>query len=399
MTKLILTPDDIHPLLEGLAIMGTGGGGNPTWGRMILEQDVRMGRTWNIIAPEDVPDEATVVSGGIMGSVKALEAIGFENVLQQWETRFQLFDVTRVMAGLLKRPIDAIVPFEAGGLNTPVILSLGARAEIPVIDGDALGRSAPETNMTSFIGHGINIPPMPLIDHYGNVVIVQEAAAPTYPDEIGRFVVSKGGAMGANNHYPMTGAQLKQAVIPHTITQALELGRAVRAARQQGTDPAAAVAEHLNSRYRFQGVVTSLREEEHLGFYFTTANLAPTEQPHPPSASLPAGRGRSGAASSAPTSPSLPAGRGLVELVIKNETMLLQEQGEIVCMFPDMIVMLEPGTGRGVMSVELREGLELVLLAGPCHPRLQAAALTAAGQAAMGPARFGHPNLIYQPMS
>ena len=366
MGKLTLGPDDIQPLLDGLAIMGTGGGGSPDWGRMILEQDVRMGRTWNIIAPEDVPDEATVVSGGIMGSVKALESIGFENVLQQWEASFPLLDVTRVMAGLLKRPIDAIVPFETGGLNTPVILSLGARTGIPVIDGDALGRSAPETNMTSFIGHGINIPPMPLIDHYGNVVVVQEAALPTYPDEIGRFVVSKGGAMGANNHYPMTGAQLKEAVIPHTITQALELGRRIRSARQQGADPVSAIAEQMGSRHRFQGTVTSLREEENLGFYFTTVTLdAPGKQ---------------------------------AELVIKNETMLYREQGEIVCMFPDMVVMLEPGTGRGVMSVELHAGLELVLLAMPCHPRLQAAALSETGRSAMGPARFGHPTLTYQPM-
>jgi DUF917 family protein len=72
MGNLDLTLEDIRPLLEGLAIMGTGGGGNPAWGRMILEQDVRMGRTWHIIAPEDVPDDATIVSGGIMGSVKAL---------------------------------------------------------------------------------------------------------------------------------------------------------------------------------------------------------------------------------------------------------------------------------------------------------------------------------------
>ena len=367
MAKLTLTPADIGPLLEGLAIMGTGGGGSPIWGQMILEQDVRMGRTWNIIAPEDVPDEATVVSGGIMGSVKALEAIGFENVLEQWETSFPLLDVTRVMAGLLKRPIDAIVPFEAGGLNTPVILSLGARAGIPVVDGDALGRSAPETNMTSFIGHGINIPPMPLIDHYGNVVIVQEAVAPTYPDEIGRFVVSKGGAMGANNHYPMTGAQLKHAVIPHTITQALALGRAVVAARQMGSDPVAAAATHLGSVHQFRGIVTSLREEESLGFYFTTVTLE---------------------------------GSGTwAELVIKNETMLYREQGEIICMFPDMVMMLEPGTGRGVMSVELHEGQELVLLVKPCHPRLQTAALSEMGRVAMGPARYGHPNLTYRPMS
>jgi DUF917 family protein len=371
MSTLHLTPEDIDPLLEGLAILGTGGGGSPTWGRLILEQDVRMGRQWNIIAPEDVPDHATVVSGGIMGSVKALEAIGFENVLQGWETRFPLLEVTRAMSGLLGRSIDAIVPFEAGGLNTPVILSLGARAGIPVVDGDALGRSAPETNMTSFIGHGISIPPMPLIDHYGNLVIVQEATSPTYPDEIGRFVVSKGGYMGANNHYPMTGAQLKQAVIPHTITEALELGRKVEAARRQGADPIAAVAEHfVSSAHGFHGRITSLREEEHLGFYFTTATLE--------------GRDRS-------------AGRQ-AEVVIKNETMLYRLDGEVACIFPDMVLMLEPGTGRGVMSVELREGLDLMLLATPCHPRLQAAAMSEIGRAAMGPARFGHPDLAYQPL-
>jgi DUF917 family protein len=224
--------------------------------------------------------------------------------------------------------------------------------------------------MTSFIGHGINIPPMPLMDHYGNVVIVQDATAHTYPDEIGRFVVSQGGYMGANNHYPMTGAQLKRAVIPHTITQALELGRRVEAARQQGADPVAAVAGHLGSLHQFYGRVTSLREEEHLGFYFTTATLEGMDRYAGHSAGL----------------------------VIKNETMLYRLDGEIVCLFPDMVVMLEPGTGRGVMSVELREGIELVLLAMPCHARLQAAALSETGRVAMGPARFGHPELTYQPM-
>jgi hypothetical protein len=371
MAKLTVTPEDIAPLLEGLAIMGTGGGGNPEWGKMILEQDARMGRAWNVIAPEDLPDDATVVSGGIMGSVKALEAIGFANVLQGWETRFPLADVTRIMADLLGRPIDAMVPFEAGGLNTPIVMTLSARTGIPAIDGDALGRSAPETNMTSFIGHGINIPPMPLIDHYGNVVVVREAVTPTYPDEIGRFVVTKGGYMGANNHYPMTGAQLKQSVIPHTITQALALGRSVVAARQAGTDPVAEVKKHLGAPVEFRGAVVALREEEHMGFYFTTAHLQ--------------GSGSD-------------AGKH-AELVIKNETMLFKLQGNLICMFPDLAVMLEPGSGRGVMSVELREGMELVVLALPCHPRLQAAALSEIGRTAMGPARFGHPDLVYRPMA
>jgi DUF917 family protein len=93
-----ITPQDISPLLEGLAIMGTGGGGNPEWGRMILEQDVRMGRQWTLIDPEDLADDATILCGGIMGSVKKLEEIGFATVLDGWETFFPLQEVTNVMS-------------------------------------------------------------------------------------------------------------------------------------------------------------------------------------------------------------------------------------------------------------------------------------------------------------
>jgi len=64
------------------------------------------------------------------------------------------------MEGLLGRRIDYVVPFKVGGLNTPVMLTLAARMGLAVLDGDALGCSAPETQMTSFIGHGIELTPM-----------------------------------------------------------------------------------------------------------------------------------------------------------------------------------------------------------------------------------------------
>ncbi len=101
--------------------------------------------------------------------------------------------VTRYMEQLLGRPIDAVVPFEAGGLNSPIILTLAARMGIAAIDGDALGRSAPETQMTSWHSHGVEVTPMPLADSYGKIVVVSKAVVPTYVDEIGRVVVTKGG--------------------------------------------------------------------------------------------------------------------------------------------------------------------------------------------------------------
>jgi hypothetical protein len=369
MTPFTLISKDIDTLLEGLAILGTGGGGNPSWGRLILENDVAHGRAWNIVPLEDVPDDWTIVCGGMMGSVKAIESIGFDKVLEGWESDFPLLRVTRYMEQLLGRKIDAVVPFEAGGLNSPVILTLAARMGIAAIDGDALGRSAPETQMTSWHGHGVEVTPMPLMDSYGNIVVVSKAVEPTYVDEIGRVVVTKGGYLGANNHHPMTGAQLKQTTVPGTFSRALALGRAVQEARAAGRDPVDTAAVSLGARRLITGRIDTLREEERTGFYFTTVSLT----------GLGADAGHT------------------AQLTIKNEAMLCALDGRVVTIFPDPIYLVDRQTGRGLMSVELATGMEIALLAAPAHPRLRAAAMTAAGRKAMSPARFGQPDLEYTP--
>jgi DUF917 family protein len=370
MPTFELRHGDIEPLLEGLAIFGTGGGGSPAWGKAILEHDFAVGRKPRLIDLDEIGDDSTVVSGGIMGSVKVLEAMGTENVMRHWEERFELLDVTRVMEGLIGRSIDHVVPFEVGGLNTPVILSLGARMGIPVIDGDALGRSAPETQMTSFIGHGVSLTPMPLVDMHGNVVVVQHAAESTFPDQVGRFVVTRGGGLGANNHYPMRGKTAKRVIIPNTISGSLELGRAVQQARRAGTDPVDVVAGVVGGERVFTGMIRAMQEQEALGFYFTSAEIE--------------GQDKS-------------AGH-VAQLVIKNETMYLAIDGEARAYFPDLVLMLDPGTGRGIMSVELEVGSAVSLVCVACHPRLREAVLSGTAEAAFSPARYGRPDDRYHPL-
>ena len=60
--------------------------------------------------------------------------------------------------------------------------------------------------------------------------------------------------------------------------------------------------------------------------------------------------------------------------------------------------LLEPGSGRGVMSVKIRVGTPLALVGMPCHPRLRQAVQSEAGARAFSPARYGHPELTYQPI-
>lgn len=370
MTAIKFDRSDIAPMLEGLAILGTGGGGNPEWGRLIMENDLDHGRQWNVVALEDVPDDWTIVCCGMMGSVKAIESIGFGNLLAQWEDDFPLRHVLETMEQLIGRKVDAVIPFEAGGLNSPIILTTAARLGLAAVDADALGRSAPETHLTSWHGHGVEIAPMPLADSHGNIVVVTRAVEPTYVDEVGRYVVSKGGHLGANAHHPMLGTVLKETSIPGTFTRSLALGQAVMRARESSSDPVQAVVEVLDARRLITARIETLQEEESLGFYFTTVGLS----------GVGADAGRS------------------ARLVIKNEAMVIFLDGRPAVVFPDPIYMLEPATGRGLMSIELREGMEIAVLGAAAHPRLRAAAYTEAGRKAFSPTRFGQPDLTFSPL-
>lgn len=370
MKDWIVQPDDLEPLLEGLTILGTGGGGAPGWGRAILQNEFAHGREMRIVDPQIIADDARVSCGGIMGSTKIIDVMSIQDVVDSWEDDFVVLKALEVMAEHLGGPLDHVVPFEVGGLNTPVIMSLCARLGISMIDGDALGRSAPETQMTSFIGHGISLTPMPLVDALGNAIIVTQSVEPTYADEIGRWVVTRGGGLGGNSHYPMTGRQLKEAVIPNTVSQARDIGQAVLDARTSGTDPVSAAALELKGHHLFTGTISAFEEQEETGFYLTIVTLV---------------------------------GFGdwsdqMAELTIKNEVMLCQVNSQLAVIFPDLVCMLDPATGRGLMSTELREGTTVALIGTACHPRLRRAASSPLGQNSFSPARFGRPDLVYRPM-
>jgi len=366
MSTFTIDLKDIDALLTGLAIYGTGGGGDPEWGRIVLENDFARGRVCELINPENVPDDAFVCSGGLMGSVKSLENLSYRDVVGAWEDGFVLLRAFRMMEELKGRKLDYIIPFEVGGINTPVIMSLAARMGIPMINGDALGRSAPETQMTSFIGHGVPLTPMPLVDHLGNAVIVMKSNENTYADEIGRFVVTKGGALGGNAHYPMSGAQLKSACIPKTITGAVEIGKVVLGA--QGNDPVEAFRKHVGGNLLFTGVISDVTGEDKGGFYLTNVAIDGSD----------AFGGKEG------------------RIVVKNESMVVWVDGQIKIIFPDNAYMLYTKTGEGIMSVDLKRGVEISIVGAPCHKRLRECMLSEQGMKAFGGARYGHPEIAYQ---
>jgi len=333
-----------------------------------MRNDYVRNRSYEMIDLSAVPDDAFVISGGIMGSVRVLDQFSPEEIVDQWEKQFEPLLALRAMESYVGRKVDFVVPFELGGLNTPVILSLAARLGIPTIDGDGVGRAAPETQMTSFIGHGVSLVPMPLVDWKGNVIIVDKAVTPFFPDEVGRFVVTQAGGIGANSHYPMDGKTARSAILPGTISTALDLGNLV-SDLMDANKVVDRVTKHLGGQLVFRGIVRSLEEQEALGFLVQTAQLEGT---------------------------SASAGDEM-EIVIKNEFMMASLNGSVGCVFPDLILMIDE-RGQGVMSSELKVGDTAYIVVAPCHPRLRESAMSAVGKEALGPQRYGRPMVTYKPV-
>src|SRR6267143_6816928 len=67
-----LTGQDLKDLARGAAFLGTGGGGDPYVGRLMVEQALAEGGHLTLISPEEVPDDAFVIPTAMMGAPTVL---------------------------------------------------------------------------------------------------------------------------------------------------------------------------------------------------------------------------------------------------------------------------------------------------------------------------------------
>jgi DUF917 family protein len=362
-----MSKQDAYDMLIGVGILGTGGGGDPEkFGKPMVDWDYNKGRSYELTDPENIDNDAFIVCGGYMGSVKDFMSIG--DRLEAWETRYELHEALKITEMTTGKKVDHLVPFELGGTNTTVMLSLANRAGITSVDGDGLGRSAPETQMITFVGYGISLCPMPVVTKGGSVIIVQETSSPALADEIGRFAVVQDGGAGANNHYYQTGAQLKKSVISNSISKSIELGKSVRDANESGSSPIDAFLDVMGGTLLTNGIVEKVKGEDRAGHWHVLVTIKLDEL------------------------------QGKFQLVVKNEYMMVMCDEQPVVMFPDLICLHYPETGHGIMSSDLKEGMKVVVTALPAHERLRYAGSTEIGKKAFSPERYGHPELEYKPM-
>jgi uncharacterized protein len=347
-----LRAEDVADLARGAAFLGTGGGGDPYIGRLTAESALARAGGVELVPLTALADSSFLAAVGNMGAPTIL----IERLMNGREP----VDAVRRLEAHLGRRFDAIIPFEAGGVNSLMPLLISAETRLPVVDADGMGRAFPEMQMETFSVYGVRGTPAALADDRGNSVVI-EAHSDAMAEWIARGIAIRMGGRASVANYPMSGAEAKRVAVPDTMSLASRIGRAIREARAARRDPFADLAaffpgtHYRHARVLFRGKLIDVDRRTEQGFAI--------------------GRVRFAASDSEDT----------MEIVFRNENLIARVNGRVQAIVPDLICVLDADAAEPITTERLRYGQRVVVMAVGVPQMMR----SEAALAVFGPAAFG----------
>lgn len=351
-----LRTEHLPDLARGAALLGTGGGGDPYIGRLLVEQALGDTGSVTVLRPDEIDDGLFVIPTAQMGAPTVM----IEKMPAGFEPELALATLEKHLG----RTADATMPIECGGINSMIPLLVAARTGLPVIDADGMGRAFPELNMETFAVYGVPGSPLAIGGERGETVVIDTGPDNRQLEWLARGIAIRLGGVAHIAEYAMTGAQVKATAVPHTLSLALTVGRTIREAREQHTDPVDALRQALAGtlycqlRVLFRGKVTDVERRTTEGFAKGTARIA---------ADL------------------ADVAAGVLDIQFQNENLIALRDGALVAIVPDLICVLDADTCEPVTTERLRWGQRVVVV-GISTPDLMR---TPQALATFGPDAFG----------
>ena len=345
--------EHLPDLAMGAAFLGTGGGGDPYIGRLMAEEALKAHGPVELLALEAVPDEAFIVPVGNMGAPTVL----VEKIPGGDEPLAALEKLERHVG---KRAF-AVMPFEAGGVNSTLPLRIAAERGLPVVDADGMGRAFPELQMETFHVYGVPASPVTIVNEHGDSVII-EAHSSGMAEWIARGATIRMGGQTSIAMYGMDGKTAKRVSIPGTMSLILAIGRTMRQARERHRDPFAALIDALKETHYgfaevlFGGKIVDVRRETRSGFALGHMRIA--------------GIGNHS---------------GQMTITFQNENLIARIGEAVRAVVPDLICVLDSETAEPVTTERLRYGQRVTVMGVSVPPLMR----TSEALAVFGPAAFG----------
>ena len=352
---LHLAKDDLPDLARGAAFLGTGGGGNPYVGRLMVERAMEeTGRPLELMDLGDVPDDALVIPTAMMGAPTCI----VEKLPQGMEAASSL----RRLEQQLGKEAFATMPIEAGGVNSMIPLVVGLRLGIPIVDADGMGRAFPELFHETFHIYGVSGTPMVITNDHGDQALVD--THDNYMMEwLARGLTIRMGGVAYIAEYPMDGRTAKRTSVAGTIGIGLRVGRAIRQARERHLDPFDHLAATLRetsyspARVIFTGKIVEVFRRTSEGFAKGTVRIRELDVAEP----------------------------RLLEIEFQNENLIARANGDVLAVVPDLICILDAETAEPITTEELRYGQRVTVMAVAVPPIMR----TPEALKVWGPRHFG----------
>jgi DUF917 family protein len=357
----IITHEDLDDLAVGAALLGTGGGGDPYIGKLMAKAAIERYGPVELVGLEELPPATRVVACGAMGAPTIL----IEKIPSGDEIGLAL-KTYEAQRGYM---VEAIIPFEAGGINSMIPILLAAERRLPVIDGDGMGRAFPQLEMETFNVYGVPCSPVAIADERGNTVVIETSSA-AKAEWLARGVTIRMGGQAYLVNYGMDGATARRVSVPGTMSLAIGIGRTLRQAKAAKLEPLGALiaffagTHYETARGLCSGKIVDVARREVNGWSVGIVTIDPFDPK-----------------------------RGRVKIQIQNENLVAEEDGRLLAVVPDLISILDLDTAEPITTERLRYGQRVNVLGVRVPPIMR----TPEALDVFGPAAFGLSH-AYEPL-
>ncbi|GAB4533161.1 MAG: DUF917 domain-containing protein [Parvularculaceae bacterium] len=326
-----ITVEDIGHIALGGAFLATGGGGDTLVGEIIAEEAIKKHGPVELVPLDQLADDATVVAIGGVGAPTIMQEKTSNGDEPGW--------ALDMLESYIGKRADALIAFEAGGLNALVPFVAAAARGLPVVDADGMGRAFPELQMESFSIYGVSATPLSAAGELGDSLIIKTRNSTIAERLVRHFAVAAGGGQCTSAEHVMDGATAKRVSVKGTIGYCLEIGRLLERRRGKLDLFLADLADFFAPTHYgavkklYEGKIADVTRQVIGGYDVGALRVTAFEK-----------------------------GVADLDIQFKNEYLIALKGDEPLAMTPDLICILDNETSRPITAETIRYGQRVTVI-------------------------------------
>lgn len=315
----ILSQIDFPALLTGSTFFGTGGGGSPAEANESYDRLRALQAQVQLAELNDFSDDDLIITVFAVGSIAS--------------TGSHTGPVKIALARLeqeAKQKIAGIIPVEIGPASVAMVLDTAYGLGLPVVDADVVGgRSTPEVFLETITLFNMPRTPATIAALNGDCKFLAGPSTPQQEEEFFRTFATAHGDQAYVVGYPMRVKDIRRSITWGTVSRALEAGREIQAGKIES------YVTNQKGKQLYTGSITTIENITQAGFTTQLVNLEDST--------------------------------GSAKLFVKNESLILWVNNQVVLTCPDLIILTDR-ENRPLYNAEIKQGLRVNVYGLPTVP-------------------------------